>query len=155
MTILRLVEEQKNSVFSDSHADSLAPTFGRGAIARIDRYGVKAIVGLRPSFFDPGTLGRTWGTRRLPPTRLGLLWFQGEELQVDGVAHGFVAGIVGMEVVAWVVAGQEGVGVIRVADRGLEVDEAIQGTAGPNPVIYGLADRFSVFGVVARAVIGG
>jgi hypothetical protein len=23
----------------------------------------KAIVGLRPSFFGPGTLGRTWGTR--------------------------------------------------------------------------------------------
>src|SRR3984885_7524194 len=88
-------------------------------------------------------------------SRSGLLWLQGEELQVDGVAHGFVTGIVGMEVVAWVVAGQEGVRVIRVADRGLEVDEAIQGTSGPNPVIYGLADRFPVFGVVAGAMIGG
>ncbi len=42
---------------------------------------------------------------------------------------------------------------IRVPDRGLQVDEAIEGAAGANPVIYGLADRFPVFGVIAGAVI--
>jgi len=31
-----------------------------------------------------------------------LLWLKGEELQVDGIAHGFVTGIVWMQVVAGV-----------------------------------------------------
>src|ERR1700722_17599258 len=71
-------------------------------------------------------------------SRSGLLWLQAEELQIDGVAHGFVTGIVGMEVVAWVVAGQEGVGVIRIADRGLEIHEAVKGASGADPVIHSL-----------------
>ena len=43
---------------------------------------------------------------------------------------------------------------IRVPDRGLEIDEAIERTAGPNPVIHGFANRFPIVAVVAGAMIG-
>jgi hypothetical protein len=34
----------------------------------------KAVVGLRPVFFGPCTLGRTWGTRPIPSELSDYLW---------------------------------------------------------------------------------
>ena len=84
---------------------------------------------------------------------LRLLWLYGEELQLDGVAHHFVACVVGMEMIARVVSGQEGVGMIWIPDRRLKVDDAIESAAGANPVIHGLANCFAVLGVVAGAMV--
>jgi hypothetical protein len=55
--------------------------------------------------------------------------------------------------IARVVSGQEGVGMIWIPDRGLEVDDAIESAAGANPVIHGLADCFAVLRVVAGAMV--
>src|SRR5882757_2331914 len=85
--------------------------------------------------------------------RSRLLWLQGEELQVDGIAHCFVTGIVRMEMIARVDVGQECVGMIGVPHRGFEVDETVDNAAGANPFVHGLADGFAFFGIVARAMI--
>jgi len=44
---------------------------------------------------------------------------------------------------------------VGISDCGFEVDKAVENAAGTNPFIYGLADGFTVFGVVAGAVIRG
>ncbi len=57
--------------------------------------------------------------------------------------------------VAGVNGGQECVRMIGISHRGFEVDEAVENAAGADPFVYGLADGFAVFGVVAGAVIRG
>src|SRR5271170_6863131 len=83
----------------------------------------------------------------------GLLWLQSEELQIDGIPHQLVTCIVGMEMIARIIGGQECVRMVRIPHRGLEVDDAVESAAGADPVVYRLTDRFPAFGVVARAMI--
>ena len=49
----------------------------------------------------------------------------GEEVEVDGLAHGLVAGVAGVEVIAGVVERQEHAGMSRVGGDFVEVDDAV------------------------------
>ena len=49
----------------------------------------------------------------------------GEEVKVDGFAHGFIAGVAGVEVIAGVVEGKEHAGVGGVGGDLVEVDDAV------------------------------
>jgi hypothetical protein len=88
------------------------------------------------------TLRRGWGR---PKSAL-------EEGEVDGVCHGLIAEVVRVQVVTAVEGGQQPQGVGRVPDRLVEVDDAIEGAAGTDPVVDGLAFGFSGGGVVPGAL---
>ena len=55
--------------------------------------------------------------------------------------------------VAGVNGGQKCVRMIGISHRGFEVDEAVEDAAGANPFVYGPADGFAFFGVIAGAMI--
>ena len=78
----------------------------------------------------------------------------GEELEVDGVAHGFVACVAGMEVVAGVVGCGESGGICRVLRGFVEVDEAVELVGGFDPVVDGLAHGFACGVGVSGSLIG-
>ena len=65
-----------------------------------------------------------------------------EERQVDGVRHRLVAGVVRMQPVVGMQVRPEPRRVLRVADRGGEVDHAVVGAAGTDPVVQRLPLRF-------------
>jgi hypothetical protein len=66
-----------------------------------------------------------------------------EERQIDGVAHGRVAGVARVQVIAGVVGRQE-LGWRRRIARGLvEVDDAVVGAAGADPLVERLALGFT------------
>jgi hypothetical protein len=67
----------------------------------------------------------------------------GEEFEVDGVGHGFVACVGRMEVVAGVGEGGEGGWVGGVLGGFVEVDEAVELTGGPDPLVDGLTYGFA------------
>src|SRR5579871_271304 len=73
-----------------------------------------------------------------------ILWrLFGEEVEVDGVGNGFVAGVAGVEVVAGVGCGGED-GWVRGVLRGfVEVDEAVELVGGADPLVDGLAHGFA------------
>ena len=70
--------------------------------------------------------------------------FLGEEVEVDGVGHGLVAGVVGVEVVAGVEGLEEAVGLGGVAAGFVEVDDGVEGSAGEDEVVDGLAHGFAL-----------
>lgn len=72
----------------------------------------------------------------------------GEEFEVDGFAHGFVAEVAGMEMVAGVVERQEHAGVGGVGGGLVEVDDAVELIGGANPLIDGLAYGFAAGGLI-------
>ncbi len=72
----------------------------------------------------------------------------GEEFQVDGFAHGFVAGVAGVEVVAGVVEDEEHAGVGGVSGDFVEVDDAVELVGGADPLVDGLAHGFAGGGLV-------
>jgi hypothetical protein len=75
----------------------------------------------------------------------------GEEVEVDGFAHGFVAGVAGVEVVAGVVEDEEHSGVSGVGGDFVEVDDAVELVGGSDPVVDGLAHLFASGGLVFRS----
>ncbi len=83
------------------------------------------------------------------------LFVGGEEFEVDAVGHGFHAGVGGVEVVAAVVGGEEGVGVGGVGGGVVEVDDAVEDFAGADEGVDGLAGGFAGGGHVAGAGVGG
>src|SRR5882762_4927658 len=62
-----------------------------------------------------------------------------KQLQIDGLAHRLVAGIVWMKVVAAVVGGGNRARMSRIRDDAVEVDEAVEGAARAYPVVHGQA----------------
>src|ERR1044071_5041168 len=76
-----------------------------------------------------------------------------EERQIDGVAHGGVAGVVRVEVIARVVLRQE-LGRRRGIARGLvHVHDAVVGAARADPFVERLPLRFTFRRVVGRALV--
>ena len=78
---------------------------------------------------------------------VGLVLF-GEEIEVDGFAHGLVAGVAGVEVVAGVVEREEHAGVGGVGGDFVEVDDAVELVGGADPFVDGLAHLFAGGGLV-------
>ncbi len=78
----------------------------------------------------------------------------GEEFEVDGVAHGFVAGVAGVEVVAGVVEREEHAGMGGVRGDFVEVDDAVELVGGADPLVDGLAHLFTGGGVVFGSDVG-
>src|SRR4029077_10703786 len=73
-------------------------------------------------------------------------WGQ-EHVQVDGVGHGLVSGVVGVQVITGVVGGVEPERVGGVAHHRVEVEGAVEGAASANPGIDRLADGLPRRGV--------
>ena len=71
-------------------------------------------------------------------------------VDVDGRCDGAVASVVGVEVVAGVVAGVELLRVGGVGDRGGEVGNGVVLAGAEDPVVDGLADRFGALEVGRR-----
>src|SRR6266567_6946003 len=67
----------------------------------------------------------------------------GEEGERDGGGHCFVACGGGVKVVAAIVGGEELVGVLGVADYGVEVDDSVEVSGGADPLVDGLAVGFT------------
>src|SRR5690348_5867282 len=59
-----------------------------------------------------------------------------EEREIHRIGHGFVPGIVRMEVVAAVVHGQKPLGVSRIMHHRIEIDHSIVGTAGADKFVH-------------------
>src|SRR5450755_3754758 len=97
---------------------------------------------------------RVPGTLNWPPRSHRPRPSAGELGDVDRVGHGLVASVVGMQMVAAVVRGVELQRVGRVRHGGGEVEDAVVGTAGEDPVVDGLPDGLSGAGVVAGALEG-
>src|ERR1700686_4277991 len=72
--------------------------------------------------------------------------------EVNGVGHGLIAKIVGMETVFRREARQQSAGMLRIAHNRVEIDHAIKRAASPDPFINRLPSRFLGFRVVARKV---
>ena len=72
----------------------------------------------------------------------------GEEVEVDGVAHGFVAFIAGVEMVAGVVEREEHAGVGGVGGDFVEVDDAVELIGGADPFVDSLAHLLAGGGLV-------
>ena len=64
-----------------------------------------------------------------------------EEIEVDGVGHRFVSGIVRMQVIARIVGGDELLRVAGIARHLVEIDDARRRPGGPNPLVD--RDRFA------------
>src|SRR2546427_8771336 len=75
-----------------------------------------------------------------------------EQPEINGVGHGFISRIAGMQVVAGVVGRQELLWIVRVARGGVEVDHGIEGLAVPDPLVHRLALRLADIGVICRAI---
>jgi hypothetical protein len=79
----------------------------------------------------------------------------GEEFEVDGFAHGFVAGVAGVKVVAGVVGGEEHGWVGGILSDFVEVDDAVELGGDANPLVDGLAHGFAFGGLVFGSDEGG
>src|SRR4029077_20772923 len=79
-------------------------------------------------------------------------WGQ-EHVQVDGVGHGLVPGVVGVQVITGVVGGVEPERVGGVAYHRVEVDDAVEGAAGADPGVPRLADGLARWRVIAGALV--
>ena len=78
-----------------------------------------------------------------------------EEVEVDGVAHDFVASVGWVKMIAGVCGGGEDGG-IGVVSRGfVEVDEAVELAGGPDPLIDSLAHNFTGGGGIFGSDVGG
>src|SRR5215471_656158 len=62
-----------------------------------------------------------------------------KQLQIDGLAHRLVAGVIWMEVVAAVIGCGDRGRTSCIGKNAIEVDDAVEGAARPYPVIDGLA----------------
>ncbi len=82
------------------------------------------------------------------------LGLAGEDAQVDGVGHGLIAGVVGVQVVAGVELGAVALGVLRIAGSGFEVHHSVVSAAGADPVVESLADGFPALARIAGALVG-
>ena len=78
-----------------------------------------------------------------PPARLG----SAEQPHGDGLGQRGGAGVVGVQVVAAVVAGEQLLGSVRIAQRRVEVDDRVVLAAGADPAVDGLPG-----GLVLRTV---
>jgi hypothetical protein len=74
-----------------------------------------------------------------------------EERQIDRIGHRLVSRVARMEVVAPIEALEELLRIARIARGLVEIDDAIVGVAGPNPLVECLALRLADVGVVRRA----
>jgi len=97
---------------------------------------------------NPCPRSGTWGTRIFA-------WLLCEEFEVDGFAHGFVACVAGVELVAGVVEGEEHAGVGGVGRDFVEVDDAVELAGGADPLVDGVAHRFAGGGLIFCADVGG
>jgi hypothetical protein len=66
-----------------------------------------------------------------------------KEFEVDGFAHGFIAVVAGVEVVAGVVEREKHAGVRGVGGEFVEVDNAVELVGGANPFVDGLTHLFA------------
>ena len=60
-----------------------------------------------------------------------------EELQIDGVGHEFVAGVVGMQMIAAVGVGREVHWILRIARGGVQIDDRVEPASAADPLIDG------------------
>jgi hypothetical protein len=77
-----------------------------------------------------------------------------EKAEVDGVGHGGVARVFGMEVVAAVGLGGEDEGIGGVAGGFIEVDGAVEDVAGEDPGVDGFPNLLALIGEVACTFVG-
>src|SRR5713226_7235046 len=82
--------------------------------------------------------------RSLVPCRKGDATPLLKQLQIDSLAHRLVAGIVWMKVVAAIIGGGNRARAGWICNDAVEVDEAVEGAAGPYPVVHGQAFGFLV-----------
>src|SRR5579872_1495505 len=75
-----------------------------------------------------------------------------EQVQVDGIGHGLITGVVGMQLVVEIVVQIEGRGIGFVGDRRREIDNPVKGAARLDPGIDRLADILAVRHEVMRAL---
>ena len=66
-----------------------------------------------------------------------------EQREVDRVGHRLLPGVAGVEMIARLVLRQESRRMTRVARRLVEVDDAVVGAAGSNPLVQRLALGFA------------
>ncbi len=66
-----------------------------------------------------------------------------EEGERDGFGHGFIAGGRGVEVVSTVVGRAKVIGLTRIADNAVEIENAIEVPLTANPLIDRLAVGFT------------
>src|ERR1700733_8468238 len=78
-----------------------------------------------------------------------------EKVEVDGICHGRIAFIFGMEVVSAIVLRCEGERVSGIAGGLVEVDDSIEDAAGANPCVDGLANLLACLSGIRCALIGG
>ena len=78
-----------------------------------------------------------------------------EKAEVDGVSHGGVAGVFGVEVVSAVVWRCHREGMIGVAGGFVEVDGSVEDAAGENPGVDGLANLLSLVGGITGSLVRG
>lgn len=88
-------------------------------------------------------------TSRLP----GVFLF-GEELQIDGIGHDFVAGVIGMEMVTAIGDWDESRGIVRIARGSVEINDGIEPAARANPLVDRLTSALGSGGRIGRAAEG-
>jgi len=76
-----------------------------------------------------------------------------EQAEVDGVRHGSIASILGMQVIATVVQRGELKRINRIAGRLVEVNRSIEDAGRQYPVVDGLAYLFAIVGKVTCAFV--
>ena len=90
-----------------------------------------------------------WATRR----RYSTLPWTKPSLRASGInrsGRGGISGVIGMKMVAAVVLGQQSSRLGGISQRKIEVDDSIEGVAGPDPLIYRLALRLLGWRIKAR-----
>ncbi len=75
-----------------------------------------------------------------------------QHLQADGVGHGLVSGVIGVQVITGVVRGVQPQRVGRIAHHRVEVDDAVEGSAGADPGVHRLTRGLARRGVIARSL---
>src|SRR5687767_9673341 len=80
---------------------------------------------------------------RLPPARPHRRGRLLEQREIDRLRHRLVPGVAGMQVIAGIVEREEPRRMARVARGRVEVDDAVVGPAGTNPLIQRLSLGFA------------
>ena len=73
-----------------------------------------------------------------------------EQVKVHGVGHGLVSGVVRVQVVTAVVGGQEPSRLRGISESCIEVDDGVERSPRPNPLIYRLPLRFALGCEISR-----
>ncbi len=76
-----------------------------------------------------------------------------EDREVNSVSHRLVTRVIWVQVIAGIELRFEALRVVGIAGGGFEVDDRVEGTRGPDPLIDSRPDRFAVLASVARSFV--